>query len=176
MVVLILVDALSGKYITEDNMPFLYNWAQENNYVKRIYASCGYCERTEVFTGMYPSTSNNFTAIGHYEGNNIYSNSFVLRSMSLLEKISRKNTRRLFNIYSKMTNKKMLGYQIPFHILNKFNLTEDRIPHDNSDAFIGESIFSILDKENKRYTLDLFTALGCRISLSDVDRDRKSVV
>lgn len=170
MVLLILVDALSSQYLTEDNFPFLYKWAKKNTYVKRIHASCGYCERTEVFTGMYPSTSKNFTAIGFLDKDNVYKNTFLLKFMSILEKISKKNTRRLFNIYSKITRKKMLGYFIPFQILNKCGLTEDCKPHDRNDAFIGESIFTTLRKEKKTYTMDLFTALGCTTHMTDSQR------
>lgn len=170
MVLLILVDALSSEFLTKDNMPFLYEWAQGNNFVKRIHANCGYCERTEIFTGMYPDISKNFTAIGYSDSASEYNNRLVLKMMSLSEKVSKRNTRRLFNIYSKITKKKMLGYFIPFQIIGKFQLTEDYKSHEREDAFVGESIFSILNSEHKKYSLELFTSLGGGKIMSDQDR------
>lgn len=174
MVLLILIDALSSEYLTKENMPFLFDWAQKNNYVKKIKASCGYCERTEIFTGMYPSTSHNFTAIGYDEKNPVYKKSILLDMMHLFEKISSRNTRRAFNIYSKISKKSMLGYRIPFKILHKFSLTEDKFPHDCENAFKGESIFSIMNNVKKKYTLEVFTSLGAQIPMTDDERIEKA--
>lgn len=170
MFLMILVDALSSEYMTEENLPFLYRWKDQCSYVKAIHASCGYCERSEVFTGMYPNTSGNFTAIGYNDKPSEYNNKIILKGMETLEKLSKKNTRRLFNIYSKLTKKQMLGYYIPFQILSRFHLTEDEMEHSENDAFKGESVFSLMNKNSMRYTLDVFTSLGHGVAISDEER------
>lgn len=170
MVLLIVVDAMSCTYINGEEMPFLDSLTKNNTYIKKIVASPGYCERTEIFTGMYPDVSGNFTAIGYCPNQSCYRNATLLEVFGILEKISKKYTRKLFNIYSKFTKKAMLGYRIPFHLLDKFSLTEDKKSHNENDAFCGESIFSLLDEGAKQYTFEVFTALGTGKALTDSER------
>ena len=59
----ILLDAFRWDYLNPDDAPYLHKLSHEGIYVKKLKASAGFCERSEIFTGSNPADSGNFTAI-----------------------------------------------------------------------------------------------------------------
>ena len=175
-VILMLVDALSSEYLTKENMPHLYAYAQENVHVQEINPNFGFCERTEVFTGMKPRNSGNFTAIGYNPEKGMYrKETLLLRLFSYAEKVSYINARRGLNLYARFAGKRMRPYLIPLNMLNKFFLTEDEKNHEEVNAFVGESVFDVMTERDLKYTLEAFTALGRESRLKN-DRERLDCV
>ena len=83
--VLILVDAFRWDYINKTNTPFLYNLSKKNIYGKRIKPGVGFCERTEIFTGMRPIQSKNFTALGYDPEKSFYRKyRIILKALSYI--------------------------------------------------------------------------------------------
>lgn len=160
--VFILIDALRSDYLSPGNMPFLYNLAKTNIYVKRVVPSFGYCERTEIFTGMRPDSSGNFTAIGYDSSLSEYKGYKLLFSiLQLFERFDRNNyCRRIMNRLLRNTDKKMQLYQIPFSDISKFRLTEDYYSHYAQGAFCRESFFDMARSAEVGIITDAFTALG----------------
>lgn len=175
--VFILVDALKSKYLSEENMPFLLSLSKNELYVKKVVPSFSFCERTEIFTGMHPKKSGNFTAIGYdpqYSEYAKYKN--MMQILSKIDKVFIKGSRfsrtlrRIMDKYFASLNIKMKVYNIPFNMVYKFRLTEDDKSHYINGAFKNESIFDVLSKENKKMYTNSFTALGTKGFSSDGER------
>lgn len=159
--VFLLVDALKSLYLTEENMPFLYSLSKKGYYVKQVIPCAGFCERSEIFSGLDGYDTGNFTAIGYLPGSSPYKDDgLVLSLFELIKRMSPRVYGRLFNRWRKKNKKNLNGYRIPPKSLAKLGLTEDGekqlIPH--------REIFQVLDEKCLTYTLDGFT------SLSDLDR------
>ena len=123
--VFVLIDALRSDYLSPENMPFLYNLAKMNIYVKKVVPSFGYCERTEIFTGMRPDSSGNFTAIGYDPDLSEYKRfKLLINMLGLFERFDRRNVcRRILKRLLRNTKKKMQLYQIPYSDISKLLLT-----------------------------------------------------
>ena len=165
--IFILVDALKSLYLTEENMPFLFSLSRKGYYVKQIIPCSGFCERSEIFSGLDGYDTGNFTAIGYLPENSPYkSDGFVLSLFEILSKVSPRLYKILFNRWRKRNRKTLKGYNIPPKTLKKLSLTEDGdkrlIPH--------RDIFQVLEENGMSYTLDGFT------SLSDIGRRTKLTV
>lgn len=169
--VFILIDALRSDYMTFENMPFLYNMAYRSIYVKRVIPSFGYCERTEIFTGMKPDKSGNFTAIGYDELRSEYKNFRIPFSvLGFWEQFdTKKYLRRILKRLLQNSAKKMQLYQIPFTDIHKFRLTEDYYSHYEKGAFCKESFFDVARHEKKQIITEAFTAIGEKSKLSSSD-------
>ena len=155
--VFVLVDALKSLYLTEENMPFLYNLSKKGRHIKQIIPSPGFCERSEIFSGLDCYDTGNFTAIGYLPENSPYANDKVaIQIASLSEKICKKITRMGFQKWRLYNKRKLNPYRIPFCSLKYFALSEDGakqlIPH--------RDIFDELRNHNKTYTLNAFTSLA----------------
>lgn len=155
--VFILVDALKSLYLTEEDMPFLYSLSKEGYFIKQIIPCAGFCERSEIFSGLDGYDTGNFTAIGYLPERSPYKDDgLVLEFFELLKGISSRLYRRLFNHWRKKNKKLLNGYRIPPKTLTKLGLTEDgekqQIPH--------REIFHVLDEKGMTYTLDGFTSLS----------------
>ena len=167
--VFVLVDALKSLYLTEENMPCLFSLSKKGHYIQQIIPCAGYCERSEVFSGLDGYETGNFTAIGYLPENSPYkSDGFVLSIAEHLERINSRVARKLFSIWRKKKQRRLNPYRIPFKSLKYFALTEDGkeqlVPH--------QDIFDILNKSGLSYTLDGFTALsdlGKRTKLTPVE-------
>lgn len=176
-VILVIVDALRYDYLTIEHMPFLYSFADKNIYVKKVKPGFGFCERTEIFTGMTAKKSGNFTAIGYDPQNSEYRK---FRSiLKLLGKISNSRIdnhirRGLWIILSRL-GIKMSMYKIPFNMLPNVCLTEDKKSHYTYNAFENESIFDILLSEDKNFFVDTFTHIGSKIMMDDEERVKKII-
>ena len=155
--IFILVDALKSLYLTEDNMPFLFSLSKKGYYIKQILPCAGFCERSEIFSGLDGYDTGNFTAIGYLPEYSPYKkDGLILRLFELLKKLSVRVYCRLFTAW-RVYNKKFLNtYRIPLKTLKILALTEDGekqlIPHYD--------IFHILEKHRMTYTMDGFTSLS----------------
>lgn len=169
--VFVLVDALRSDYLSPQNMPFLYDLACRNLYVRKVIPSFGYCERTEIFTGMRPDKSGNFTAIGYDPQRSEYKKYRLLFNiLEPFERFDKKRIcRRVFSRLLRNTEKKMQIYQIPFSDIYKFRLTEDYNSHYVQGAFCKESFFDVANREKLVVVTDAFTALGEENRFSSID-------
>ena len=167
--VFVLVDALKSLYLTEENMPFLYSLSQKGHYVQQIIPCAGYCERSEVFSGLDGYETGNFTAIGYLPENSPYKKyGLILNIAECLEKINYRVARKLFSIWRKKKQRRLNPYRIPFKSLGFFALTED----GNEQLIPHREIFDVLNEAGLSYTLGGFTALsdfGKRTKLTPVE-------
>lgn len=154
--VLILVDALRYDYLDQKTMPYLHTLSKMGLYIKKIEPNFGFCERTEILTGVTPNISGNFTAIGYDPQKSEYKKAkhlFTIFSyFPCLDKYFR-------YVYIKLLgkNKKLKLYKIPFKMLSNLVLTEDgEINYGNQT----ESITEILAENNRTFDLSKFTSLA----------------
>lgn len=152
--VFVLVDALKSLYLNEENMPFLYSLSKKGYYVKHIIPCSGFCERSEIFSGLDGYDTGNFTAIGYLPEYSPYKNDTLILSMAGI--IDNKITRSFFSRWRLKNKRKLNPYRIPFKSLRYFALTED------GDARIikHNDIFQELLNNGFSYTLDGFTSLS----------------
>jgi len=185
-VVFFLLDAMRHDYITERDTPFLWRCGQEGEYYKHVIPSFGFCERTEILTGLQPSESGFFTAIGYDPENSPFKGVKLLPLLDIVERFIPKKLRApgkdtpggfyryyrgaMSKFFRKFSDSGMSTYCIPFSLLPYFNLTEDRIDHRCKDAFPTPSILQLLENRGQSYFYDSFTALNLSPNGSDNDR------
>ena len=183
-ITLFVLDAMRHDYINENNTPFLYECSKKGTYYNRVIPSFGFCERTEIFTGLKPNESGFFTAIGYDPNNSPFKESRISSSFEMIDNILPNigikgiiPSGYLHNIYRRIVNSKlnrknngMSIYNIPFSLLQFWALTEDRIDHRDPKAFETPSIFSLLSGKNKSFFYDSFTALNMPSNGTDKDR------
>ena len=155
--VFVLVDALKSLYLCEENMPFLYSLSKKGYYIKQIIPCSGFCERSEIFSGLDGYDTGNFTAIGYIPEESPYKNDGLF--LSVLEGIKKINQRVYYSVFHRWRvshNKVMDGFRIPPKSLMHFALTEDGnkmlVPH--------REIIHVLCEKNMSYTLEGFTSLS----------------
>lgn len=188
--VLLLLDAFRYDYISEDLTPFLWKCSQEGEYYDGVEPSMGFCERSEILTGLRPNKTGFFTAIGFDPLNSPYANVSILPWLDSFERILVQLLRVFPKVFaSRLQNKfrywiaqyflslgiVMPTYLIPFSWLRYFALTEDQVDHRLPDAFPEKSILTLLDEAGKSYFYETFSALGMRSKYSS-DADRFSAV
>lgn len=181
-VVLILLDAFRHDYISKINTPFLDSLINKSVYIKQIVPSYGFCERTEILTGLNSRESGFFTAIGYDPKGSEYSDVKFLRFAGFIEKILPESCiykkHSLRSVYRRTVMKyllrgnnfKMRCYEIPLSLLKYFNLTEDEKDHRDKDAFEDESIFDLLEQKGEQCFYDSFSALGFKEAGDDNNR------
>ena len=164
--VFVLVDALKSTYLKKENMPFLYNLANEKYWIKEIQAGGGFCERSEIITGLDGYDSGNFTAIGLSENANEYASlNLVLPFFEIADKISKRYSRGVLRRLCRQKKITLKPYHIPIDMLNELILTED-----GDKKFVNyNTLFDALRKRNKSYSLNGFTSLAEQNVLS-IDR------
>lgn len=167
--VFVLVDALKSLYLTEENMPFLYSLSRKSYYVRQIIPCAGYCERSEIFSGLDGYDTGNFTAVGYLPEESPYKDDgFILGVAGFCDKISSRVARKLFQIWRKKNQRRLNPYRIPFGSLKYFALTED----GQKQLKPHRDIFNSLKDSGLTYTLEGFTALsdlGKRTNLAPID-------
>lgn len=185
-VVFFLLDAMRHDYISAKTTPFLYKCSQNGRYYRHVIPSFGFCERTEILTGLKPNESGFFTAIGYDPENSPFKS---IKSLQLFESIENYIPRNLQELWikangcfcryyralisklvMKLSGNRMNSYHIPFSLLPYFNLTEDRINHREKGAFPSPSILELLEKRNLRYFYESFTGLNLPPNGTDNDR------
>lgn len=185
-VVLFLLDAMRHDYISENTTPFLFKYSRIGKYYERVIPSFGFCERTEILTGLRPKESGYFTAIGYDPNNSPFKSSILLNYLEVSEKLfqniiiifGKNKSQKLNKYYRKFITRyttdsdgiKMKTYSIPFTLLPSFSLTEDKIDHRLNGAFPGPSIFDYLKNNNLSYYYDSFTALNLPSNGNDNNR------
>lgn len=158
-VLFILIDACRSTYITKENFPFIYDLISSGDYVKRVKPGPGFCERSEIFSGLECHKSGFFTAIGYLPEKSDYRRSWLPVSLaSFLSIFSKKAAKKLFHYYTIFSCKKMKEYKIPYYSLRFFSLTED----GDASSLFGNSnlLFDLLKINNLSYSLDGFTSLS----------------
>lgn len=155
--VFVLVDALKNSYIQKNSMPFLWEFCSRNTYYSAVVPSPGFCERSEIFTGLSSFESGNCTAIGYLPENSDYQKDRLpILCFRMLNKIQPKVARRLFSKYCWMQKKQMKPYLIPYSILNNFALTED----GKEQIIACNDIFDVLSEKGYSYSTKGFTSLA----------------
>ena len=175
--VFLLIDALRSSYLTEENMPFLYSLTTKGLYIKSINPSSGFCERSEIFSGLNCFETGNFTAIGYYPSKSVYRDwKCTLALVDFCSYFAPDIVRKLFKRYRKKRGVRMNPYLIPYKSLPNYVLTED----NTEFSFVNHrTIEDVLKEEGKKYTMDFFTALSDlkpRTNLSIYDFLKHSIV
>ena len=186
--VLFLLDAFRADYISEHETPFLYQCSKEGRYIKEIKPSAGFCERTEIFTGLKPEESGFFTAIGFDPINSPYRDDLLLKYFGKIElvlfnwidtyfpfrSLRFKHFLRKFLIKGyKLAGgktKKLRFYDIPLSFLPYFNLTEDKYELEDQKFDDIKTIFEVVKEKGNKYFLGSFTSLGKSLNGTDNDR------
>ena len=186
-VILLLIDALRHDYVSKATMPFLFSLTANSEYHEHVIPSYGFCERTEILSGLTPDESGYFTAIGFEPEHSPYRASAILPlADGLLNKIPAKVKLPLINrkiniqgrarsfvgrnILKHNNSNRLNKYNIPFAFLPFFNLTEDAAESSYQNNFKSISVISKLEKSGKSAGLDAFTSLGHTKNLTDTDR------
>lgn len=190
LTVFLLLDAFRHDYLSEEITPFLWKCALEGESYAGVEQSLGFCERSEILTGLRGNETGFFTAIGFDPQNSPYSKAKWLRSMQkaeelilflsciLTKKLSARIQQKLRYLVSRHFQRKgikMPIYSIPCSWLPLFSLTEDRVDHRNPEAFPTTSILTLLEESDRSYCYDTFTALNLRSPYKS-DRDRLNAV
>jgi predicted AlkP superfamily pyrophosphatase or phosphodiesterase len=189
-VLLILLDAMRHDYIDEYNTPNLWRYAHEGEYYKKVRPNFGFCERTEILTGMLPAESGNFTAIGYDPSNSPYAKQPLLsfyrcinnelnlhgltkmgKPIDLVYKVFRRFTNRILRSYN---DSGLKTYNIPLNYLPFYSLTEDLHDHRAKNAFLRPSILDMMTDAKMKYFYSSFSALN--LTSTGTDKDRLNLV
>lgn len=175
--IFILLDGFRKDYLSNSTTPFLWKCSQEGEHYESVEPSFGFCERTEILTGMRGDESGFFSAIGYDPANSPYSGKNILSFFHFIEKLLlyflkftpksfgskvHKRLRYYADIYFSYKGIKMPSFLVPYTWLKYFSLTEDRVDLRQPGAFSKPSIFTLLEKNKKNYFYDSFTALGLK--------------
>jgi len=176
---------MRSDYLSQANTPFLWRCSQEGEYYKNVIPGHGFCERTEILTGLSPADSGFFTAIGFAPGESPYRNCKGLRLLSSLERALvpvakltlRRRAGKAVRMFRRLCNRffarqgiTLRSYQIPFDFLPHFALTEDARDHREAGAFCRPSILDLLKEDGRGFLYESFTALGMPSPHNDEDR------
>ena len=164
-VVLILLDACRGEYLTRGLTPFLARLSEAGYYAKRVRHSWGFCERSEILSGRDALENGYLAAVGYDPAASPYKKwAKVLKTVAHL---SRSVPHPLSDIWRRgvrfglrKLGPGMKPYWIPFEWLPLFALTEDRWPPTHPDAYGGNSIIREVHHNGKTVAIDSFTYLG----------------
>lgn len=183
---LLLLDAFRHDYLDKDITPFLWKCAGEGEHYPRVIPSLGFCERSEILSGLSGEETGFLFAIGFDPAQSPFRKSKGLRPLALLENallpvlglVNESFASRLHGFLRRRVNRffrakgvGMSTQNIPFSFLKYFALTEDRIDHRSPEAFPRPSILSLLDRAGGSYCYDTFTALNRQSSFSS-DQER----
>ena len=183
--VIVILDAFRWDYISKNQTPFLYNFKEQNLYIKKLIASPGFCERSEIFTGLNPKQSGNFLAYGLK--NNFKSNisTFFFKTLFLIEVFIKKwfnfnltykgkriNSQKIIRFFFNLLFSKTLrGSQlIPFDFFPFFELTEDKFSMTTLSEYPFNTFFDFLNTNNIKFSTEAFTNLNSSSGLNDLDR------
>ena len=165
---LFVCDAMRSDYISKEITPFLWGCLQNGEYYKKVIPGYGFCERTEILTGLHSSESGFFTAIGYDPDNSTYNGIKYLKALEYMERIIpktlkvpfKKNPGGFYRAFRNLINKILLfkysinslkPYAIPYSFLPYFTLTEDNINFLQKNQFKVPSIIDLLKDRKKKY-------------------------
>jgi predicted AlkP superfamily pyrophosphatase or phosphodiesterase len=174
--IFILMDAFRFDYLQEKNTPFLYACASDGMYVKKIIPGNGFCERSEIFTGLSPKETGFFTAI-NYEPQKKSDYRKIKWLITVVRKFNIKNRffnrvfRRLLWEISLRMKHPMHPQHIPYELLEYFTLTEDYVDfRDLSLERNKNNIFNFLSENKATYCYENFTSLTLGQKQNDEER------
>lgn len=183
--VIVILDAFRWDYISETHTPFLYSLKDQNLYIKKLVPSPGFCERSEIFTGLKPFESGNFLAYGLKEDINLNKKNLFFKLIFLLESFINKwfyieftlsgkkiNTQKLIRFFFNYCFKKysISSQLIPFDFIPFFELTEDKYSISSISEYPFNTFFNYLHSNKIKFSTKAFTGLNLPSNLSDVDR------
>jgi len=186
-VIFIVCDAIRWDYLNDVDSRFLLTLAKKGIYVRKLKPSFGFCERTEMFCGAKPEDSGYFTALTFDREHSDFSRlseadfyflKIVRKIKSYTEKVSLLSG-KVINVLLREAYLRRIRkvsqpiYEIPTEILREISLTEDYIEMNKKRALSVESIFDILQEENKSFLYDTFASLRTSLILSDDQRISK---
>ena len=183
--VFILMDAFRHDYLTKEATPFLFHCSRNGEYYKTVLPGLGYCERTEILTGLHPEQSGFLTAIGYDPDHSPFKNikwlpvfewaEFLI--LNFFQLLGQNFSQRLYHYYKyrmkrffRKQSSGMSPYEIPVSLLSYWSLTEDQTDHREEDAFPAPSILSLLNQKGGTFYYDSFTALNLPANGTDKDR------
>lgn len=156
-VIFLLVDAMKSLYISENNTPYLFKLRQDSYVINKISQGIGFCERSEIFTGLDGYDTGNFTAIGFMPDSSCYKmNRLAIIIADVASRIYERGTHFIFEKYASKVGKRLKPYRIPYKSLHNFDLTED----GNIKLTSYRTIFDVLKEHGKKYNLSYFTSLS----------------
>lgn len=138
-------------------MPFLADLAKKGTHIRKIVPSPGFCERSEIFSGLDCYDTANFTAIGYSPEFSPYKKEkFAIRIATVTSKLNSRVVSYLFYKFCQYKQIPLKPYRIPYKSLSKFALTED-----GGNQYIKyNTIYDELNKLGLSYSLDKFTSLS----------------
>lgn len=158
-VIFLLVDAMKSLYMSEINTPYLFKLQKDSYVINKISQGIGFCERSEIFTGLDGFDTGNFTAIGYMPDSSCYKmNSLAIMMADIASRIYERGTHFLFEKYAAKVGKRLKPYRIPYNSLPNYDLTED----GNIKLTSYRTIFDVLEEYGKKYDLGYFTSLSDR--------------
>ena len=183
--VIVILDAFRWDYISKDQTPFLYNFKEQNLYVKKLIPSPGFCERSEIFTGLTPNQSGNFLAYGLKKDISLKNNHRLFKILFMIERLAKRlgyfelnykrkkiNSHKMIRfLFKKLFKKSLKGSQlIPYDFLPFFELTEDKYSMTNILEYPFETFFDTLNRKKIKFSTKAFTNLNSSSDLNDLDR------
>lgn len=165
------MDAFRYDYIHKGFTPFLSTLAKKHRFFAEVKPGAGFCERSEIFTGSSPLSTNNLLALGYKPTKHNFRKVLIVKSLSFVERIilfdnlnNRGRLWRRFRYVVYLLNRRLNflpdygSYLIPLRQLLDFGLTED--DKECGISIAGNSIFSFMRSKGYDVNLESFTALG----------------
>ena len=172
----IVLDALRSDHVS--HMPWLKSKINSSLYVENIQISSGFCERSEIFTGMSPRSSSFLNAFDYNFKNNLnrpygwiknwqaYFLTFFEKN-DLAEKIIR---RILWEISKKKSLTPFYSQRIPYKLLNKIVLTEDSVDFLEISKKQKSGLLYFFTKKNYEIDFSFFTSFQSDLKRTDFER------
>ena len=183
--VIVILDAFRWDYISKNQTPFLHKFKEQNLYIKKLIASPGFCERSEIFTGLDPKKSGNFLAYGLKNFEKRKNRLFFFKTLFLIEVFVKKwfnfnlpyggkriNSQKLIRFFFNLIfNRTLRGSQlIPFDFFPFFELTEDKFSMTTLSEYPFNTFFDLLHANKIKFSTKAFTNLNSPSGLDDLDR------
>lgn len=151
---LLILDACRRDYITPENAPFLHSLMQKG-LTASIESPPGFTQRTTMFTGTYPDTSNAFSAFGYGPQNSPFK--WVSKLGPLAHAYQPRKIMYPFRLAVKKISKWSSGQYhtdpawIPGPYLPSFEVVEDHKPIFEEGAMPLPGIFDLLRSQGKTF-------------------------
>lgn len=151
---LLILDACRRDYITPENAPFLHGLMQKGLSAS-IESPPGFTQRTTMFTGTYPDTSNAFSAFGYDPGNSPFR--WMQRMGPLVHMYRPRKILFPFRVAVKHVSRWTSGQYhtdpawIPGAYLPHFAIVEDHKPIFEQGALPLPGIFDLLRQRNESF-------------------------
>lgn len=151
---LLILDACRRDYLTRENAPFLHS-LMERSLTASIESPPGFTQRTTMFTGTYPDTSNAFSAFGYDPENSPFK--WVGKLGPLAHGYQARKALFPFRLAVKKISKWTSGQYhtdpawIPGPYLPHFSVVEDHKPIFEPGAMPHTGIFDLLRAQGRTF-------------------------